>query len=102
LSAASPLQRHTRPLFDSLDVDGNRNRGTGHRMCVMRVSLPRWKEIPDTWGHSAQIGYLSHARRVQACGDQARGVELVENTLRRALRLGSEVNHGARAALEAI
>ncbi len=41
-------------------------------------------------------------RWVQACRDQPRGVELVENVFLRALRLGSEVNHGTMAAVETV
>src|SRR6266480_296604 len=41
-------------------------------------------------------------RWVQACRDQPRGVELVENAFLRALRLGSEVNHGTEAAVETV
>ncbi len=48
--------RSVRPLLDLLDLDSNCDRGIGHRMCVMRVQLPLWKEIPHTRGHSAQFG----------------------------------------------
>src|SRR5205809_3388599 len=41
-------------------------------------------------------------RWVQACRDQPRGVELVENVFLRALRLGSEVNHRTEAAVETV
>src|SRR5205807_5949235 len=36
------------------------------------------------------------------CRDQPGGVELVDNILRRALRLSSEVNHGTEPAVETV
>ena len=37
----------------SLNVDGNCNCGSRHRMGMMRILLPLWKEIPDAGRHSA-------------------------------------------------
>src|SRR5436190_20822770 len=49
-------QPRVRPFFDLLDVDSNCNRGAGHRMCVMRILPPLWKEIPHTRRHLAEFG----------------------------------------------
>jgi len=36
-TARGQLHRLVRPLFDSFNVDSNCDRGSRHRMCVMRV-----------------------------------------------------------------
>ena len=42
------------------------------------------------------------SRRIQACRDQAGGVELVNNVFSRAFQLRGKVNHRALAAVEAV
>src|SRR6266481_3665339 len=86
----------------SLDVNGNCYRRAGHRVAVMGILLPLWKEIPHARRHSTLSGWLLQARGVQACRDQPGGVELVDNALRCALRLSSEVNHGTESAVETV
>ena len=71
-------------------------------MCVMRILLSLRKEIPQARRHSAQFRQLFQACWVQACRDQPRGVELVNNIFRRALWLGSKVNHRTEAAVETV
>src|SRR5213594_2453093 len=100
--AASRLHPHATPLCDSVEVSSNGYCRAAHRMAVMRILLPLWKEIPHPGRHLASFRQLFHMRWVQACRDQPRGVELVENVFLRALRLGCEVNHGTMAAVETV
>src|SRR5437773_8579116 len=68
----------------------------------MRILLSLWEEIPHPRRHSPTFGELLQARWIQACRNQPGGVELVNNVFRCALRLRSEVNHCAEAAVKTV